>query len=418
MHRKACRPCSDLRTGGLPLSAMLLRDFRLFKRGVIPALVLTLILALACTLAAYGALRAAGGETRLLRVCYVDDEDSMFSRSAIRMLRSVPGVSDYASLEKISGEEVEAAIAGGEYAGAMALPAGILDDLVAGRPTEIRLLISDSASWAGDFIRMGAGSAQILLNTFQVMDITGMVLLERAGVPEQERYVRIGEFDSEMLARLAELTAVYAEDIVLPYGGTGLSAQAWYALQWTTLLLLFAGLFFNALYTEDCGRSILARLYASGIRPEGFLAGKLLYPLLFRGVILLGILLPLGRFMPLIVNVRTMLPAVLSLVFLTVLTSCAAVLLQKNGGYLHLLLAVGAAGLVLTGGIVPRTMLPKAMTVLGDMTPLGAAAGLLSPLFGGPVRAASFAMAAVYGCLAAFFALRALRRLPEERGIT
>ena len=40
-------------------------------------------------------------------------------------------------------------------------------------------------------------------------------------------------------------------------------------------------------------------------------------------------------------------------------------------------------GLFLCGGLVPRQMLGRWLLLVGDLTPLGAARGLLAPLLGG-----------------------------------
>ena len=57
-------------------------------------------------------------------------------------------------------------------------------------------------------------------------------------------------------------------------------------------------------------------------------------------------------------------------------------------------------------------MLPEWITVIGDLTPSGAAAALFAPLFGGRAAILPLAAAFVYAVLLPLLAYRSLRAIP------
>ena len=394
------------------MRSMLLRDLRLFGRGVIPALVLTLVLAAGCALSSYAISRSEEGYTEPIRFALVDQEDSLLSRIAIHVVMDLPGIQVSLRIDRVDEETAREGIRSGDYVGAMILPDGFTDHVLHLEDFSVVLLLSEKASQAADLVAEIAHLGQTMITTGQYAILAGENEMLRSGI-YGEKYNSLNDQMNDVLLDQAvsiENTSFIVETV--PYAGTGLSAASWYALCWLTLLLLFTGLFFEALYTSDLKRPILSRLYAAGIRPHAFMAGKILWPFLFRAVLLLGVLAALSAFMPLSISFVSVLLAVTGLLFLTIVTSSLAVLLSRNGAWIFALLSMGAAGLLLTGGLIPRSMLPEFMTVIGDMTPSGAAAALFAPLFGGRPGVLPLIFAGLYAILLPLLALRRLQMIP------
>ena len=392
---------------------MLRRDLRLFGRGVIPALVLTLILALGCALSAYAISRSEEGKAEAIRFALVDQEDSLLSRVAIHVVQELPGIQIALEIDKTDEETARKGIADGEYVGAMILPDGFTDEVLHLKDFSVVLLLSEKAAQASDMVAEIAKLGQTLIVTGQYAILAGEDQMI-AGQVSNEIYNAYNDRMNEVLLDHAvSLETLCARIETVPYAGTGLSALSWYALLWLTLLLAFTGLFFSALYTEDLKKPVLMRLYASGVRPFSFLSGKILYPFLFRLLLLSGVLLALAVFMPLSITFVSVLLALLGLIFLTLMTSCTAVLLSKNGAWTFVILAFGAVGLLLSGGLIPRSMLPEVITTIGDLTPFGAAAALFAPMFGGRPGVLPLISAVLYAVLLPLLALRRLQAIPE-----
>ena len=395
------------------MKSMLRRDLRLFGRGVIPALVLTLILSMGCALAALSIARSEESGTEPIRFALVDQEDSILSRVAIHVVQELPGIQVSLRIDKTDEETARQGIANGEYVGALILPDGFTEEVLHIREFSIVLLLSEKAAQAADLVAEIAKLGQTLITTGQYAVLAGENQMLRMGVSD-EVYNRYNDrMNDVLLDNATSLETFCARIETVPYAGTGLSAFSWYALCWLTLFLTLTGLFFSTLYTTDLTKPVLMRLYAAGIRPVSFLAGKILYPLLFRLLFLAGILFALGAFMPLKVTFLSVLSAILGVVFLTLMTSSAAVLLTKNGAWIFAVLVAGAAGLLLTGGLIPRSMLPEFVTVIGDLTPFGAGAALFAPVFGGRPGVLPLISASVYAVLLPLLALWRLREVPS-----
>ena len=394
------------------MKSMLKRDLRLFGRGVIPALVLTLVLSLGCGLAAFAISRSEEAGAEPVRFALVDQEDSLLSRIAIHVVMELPGIQVSLAVDKTDEKTAREGISNGTYVGAMILPDGFTDYVLHLQQFSVTLLLSEKAAQAADLVSEIAHLGQTLITTGQYAILAGENQMIRADVPDA-LYNELNDRMNDVLldhATSLELSSFQIETV--PYAGTGLSAVSWYALCWLTLLLMFTGLFFGALYTTDLGRPILLRLYASGITPKGFSAGKVLWPFLFRAVLLLGAAFFLVSLMPLSVSFLSVLSAAACVLFLSVLTASLAILLSKNGAWIFAVLSLGAAGLLLTGGLIPRSMLPEFLTVIGDLTPSGAASALLLPLFGGRPGVLPLLAALAYAVLLPLLALRRLRMIP------
>ena len=394
------------------MRSMLRRDLRLFGRGVIPALVLTLILALGSALSAYAIVRSEESGQEPIRFALVDLEDSLLSRVAVHVVMQLPGIQVSLDVDKTDEKTARDGVANGEYVGALILPDGFTDKVLHLQDFSIVLLLSEKAAQASDLVAEIAKLGQTLITTGQYAILAGENEMIAAKVSDADYNRYNDRMNDVLLEHATSLETICTKIETVPYAGTGLSALSWYALLWMTLLLSLTGLFFTTLYTADLKKPVLMRLYASGIRPVSFAAGKYLWPFLFRLLLLSGILAALGAFMPLSIRFVPVLLAFFGLVFLTLMTSSAALLLSKNGAWIFVILTLGAAGLLLSGGLIPSSMLPEFVTAIGDLTPFGAAASLFAPLFGGRPGIPSLLAAAVYAVLLPLLTFRHLQMIP------
>ena len=214
----------------------------------------------------------------------------------------------------------------------------------------------------------------------------------------------VGAFDDAFTLRLT------------PYSGSSLTTEAYYAAAWFVLLESVCGLFFTALFTEDCRRSVLLRLYSLGMTRFRFMAGKYLYPFLYRLVTGILLLTGLSFVIPLSLSVSSMLCALAAFALMSLLFGSAALWLSGFSGWQGILLALAVAGLFFCGGLVPRNMLPAAIINVGRFLPSGAFMSLLSPLFGGKADTLSVLFCLPVTALLTLLAARRLRLLPVKGG--
>ncbi len=260
------------------MRSMLRRDLRLFGRGVIPALVLTLILALGSALSAYAIVRSEESGQEPIRFALVDLEDSLLSRVAVHVVMQLPGIQVSLDVDKTDEKTARDGVANGEYVGALILPDGFTDKVLHLQDFSIVLLLSEKAAQASDLVAEIAKLGQTLITTGQYAILAGENEMIAAKVSDADYNRYNDRMNDVLLEHATSLETICTKIETVPYAGTGLSALSWYALLWMTLLLALTGLFFTTLYTADLKKPVLMRLYASGIRPVSFAAGKYLWP--------------------------------------------------------------------------------------------------------------------------------------------
>ena len=398
------------------MKEMLRRDGKLAKRGVIPALCLSLLLAALLGTAGFAVLSSASRGRSPVTVALVDEEDSLISRLCINLVESQSYIESLMTFE--AAEDEEEALEGlreGRFSAVILLPKGYTANIMQGIPASGKVILSRAATAEGETIEQVAAFGQRLLTAGQLGVFVGQQLLWDKDL---DSYMSAFLLDNNG-ALIDFVLSVFDESFtveVTDYDDSGLSLTAYYALTWFSFFLFLLGLLFRRLCTADLRGPLLQRLFAAGIRPRDFLLGKCLYPFLFRLLLSLPILWGFSRLMPLRLTPPAILSALLGLLLVSLLVSVGYVLpcgrFDATGPWLLLSLL----SLLLCGGLVPRALLPRFLLTAGSLSPLGAVMNCLSPLFGGPFALLPFAAGAVYAALGLWLCLRRLSLLKPEGG--
>ena len=396
---------------------MLRRDGRLFRRGVIPALVLSLLLAAVIVAAYYSVLKSAAEGSARAKLVLVDQEDSLYSRIAIATVEAQSYIDSLLEIDSAdSEEEALDLLARGECAAVIILPEGYLNDIMVGREARGRTILSEAAAASADTVASVALFGERLLAAGQYGVFAGQQLIWAHGLSKDfEEHFLIQSNTGLMNAALSLYDEAFTVQIS-PYDGTSLSLSAYYAVAWLVLFFTLSGLFFMNLYLTDNRPDMLTRLYALGVSPGRFFAGKWLWPSLFHSVFAAALLFFLSRFMPLSLNPGSILLFLCGLLFLSLLSASLSVMLADRGQSFGLLTFLAAAGLFLAGGLIPRSMLSRGLTAAGRFWPSGLAAAFFSPLFGGRADWPGIAAAAVLSALLYAGTLRVLAKRPIVTG--
>ncbi len=398
------------------MKSMLRRDLILMKRGAIPALILTVLLLAFCTAAAFSVLKSAEEHAASVKTALVDKEDSLISRMALNLVEQQSFIRELMSFESVSEDDAVRGIREGLYAAAIILPEDFPSAIRAGRPAEGRIILSDAAAASAEIVSSAARFGELLLAAGQNGVFAGEDLILEHDLDQKLHSSFLAKSNA---ALLNEALTVYGNRFtveVLPYAGTGLGTAAYCAACWSVLVLLLCGLFFSGLYTADCSRPLLSRLYASGITPRDFLAGKILWPFLFRLILFTAVFCGLNRLLPLSAAPGAWPSAAGAILLASVFTAGLFIALPDKASGAAVLLALSSAGLLLTGGLIPRSMLPDTLLSFGRFTPSGALLAMLSPLFGGASDLWSVLAGMLYAGAALALALRRLTRLPLKGG--
>ncbi len=396
---------------------MLRRDGRLFRRGVIPALVLSLLLAAVIAAASFAVLQGASAGAARAEVLLVDQEDSLYSRIAISTVEAQSYIDSLLHIESADDEdEAIARLNAGECAAVIILPEGYLNDIMVGNAAKGRIILSDAAAASADIVASVALFGERLLAAGQYGVFAGQKLIWNHGLSADfEKNFLLVSNTGLMDAALSLYDEAFAVETTA-YDGTSLSITAYYAVAWLVLFFTLAGLFFMGLYLSDNRSDMLTRLYALGVTPGRFFLGKWLWPLLFHSIFAILLLVALSRVLPLTLTVFSLLLFLLGLLVLSQFVSCLSVMFADRGLAFGSISAMAVTGLFLAGGIIPRSMLSRSLTVVGRFFPSGLVSACFAPLFGGKADWLCIALAAALAGLLYVLTLRVLAKRPIGRG--
>jgi len=357
---------------------MLRRDCTLFLRCVL------LSLAILCAAAGIGAGAAAllvreGNLYTPVKIAVVDREDSVTSRVLVRTVRNLDAFAAVLDAEVMTEEDADRAFRSGEAAAVVILPERFVSDILSGTEAGGVIRLSPALARQSEIVEAAARFGETLLAAGQYGVFSGELLLDEEGAPSSLRNDYLDRVNRILLDEGMNVSDTYLRVEEADFGGAGLDAAGHYVLCWCALVLFLTALAFIPLYRTDASPALLRRMAAVGVGPVRFLRWKLVLPFLFRFLLTLGLLgaLSAAGLIPAFGG-RAVLAALLLSLWMAVTGACLALCF---GGGVAAVCALAGGGLILCGGVIPRPVLPSWLLALGDLTPYGAARGLLLPAF-------------------------------------
>ena len=355
-----------------PSRVLLGRALRLFAREVPAALLIAALLGLFCALAASALSHGAESGYTLAPVAVVDEDNSFVSGVGISLVSKQTFAAPL-EIVKTDAQTAEAGLADGRFSAALYLPSGFADNVLVGAENQARLVLSQQMPIHAGVIQLLCDFGQELLRTGQYGVFAGEQLVLDTAPELHETYLK----KSNRLFLTKALSDPDIQRQTVGYARTGMEPGQWYMALYAAafFLLLSLGCGFTA---RDLDAPLLRRLAALGVRDRTILGSRLAILYLFYLAAGLALFL-LSGLKTTILGFALLALALLSLALVGMaLTVC----LPRDQAAAALTI-LSAAGLFTSGGILPRMELPRLLTQLGDLLPLGAAARMCAPVFGG-----------------------------------
>lgn len=395
----------DSKNNASPSRVLLGRELRLFVKEVPAALLIAVLLGLFCALAVSSLSHGAESGYTPAPVAVVDDDGSFASSLGISLIAQ----QDFAvplQIVKTDRETAEAGLADGRFSGALFLPSGFADDVLAGVDSHVQLVVSENAPLHSEVIQLLCDFGQELLRTGQYGVFAGERLVLDTAPEFHSRYLK----KSNTLFLTKALSDPGIRLLSVGYAQTGLAAERWYLALYamTFFLLLSLGCGF---LSRDLQPSLLRRLASCGVTDRALLSGRLAVVFFFylAAALLLAILAEL-RF-----SLWGLAALALALLALALVGMALTICLPRDQSVAALTI-LAALGLLASGGVLPRMELPQLVTQIGDLLPTGAAARLCAPLFGGQSSPIHLGMCLFWGVLSWLAMVLRLRRLRKVGG--
>ncbi len=401
------------RGGFFRKTGALIRKDQVRSRQNIPAMVVFFtLICLGCAFLFLSVVADAEAMEEIVTIGIVDKDGSFVSRLAIQMVSGNKEVKGMFAVEDFeTEEEAYDAVYNGDIVGAIIFEEGYFSQILAGESSAVSVVVSEAVEVHALQLRDFAGTGEILIKVGEYgVGATWDPIMEATG-DWDKAVVRYNKLSLEFASNIMKLVGSTVATEHTPYSGHSVSLVGHYVLMYATLLLSMLDIIFFDFIRWDYSRTLLSRLRTMGVEGIHIMASKVPRILLVKGVLLGVVLAVAGIFLPLSVNLLSVLGVAVFLIFNTCFTVCICTLTQGSDVGPAIICAIHFAGLFLCGGLVPYDMLPLAVTQTGSFTPVGIGAGLLAPILGGSGTALPFVLAAVYLGSAVLLSLGKIRTL-------
>lgn len=395
-------------------SGMLYRDWKLALGALRRAMLLILIFILLCGALAYGMISMSESGEKPISIAIVDKDDSFFSRIALNVISDDETLSQIVSMVKTSEEDARSGIKNHSYSAAILLPKGYLEGISYGRPTKAKVIFASGVTRSSDIINTMSLIGERLIKAGQYGVFAGESAV--LGAPGHSKYYEeyILGINDAILAEVISSADGYCTEETTSYSHSSLTLIQHTVLVYVVFLIEISTLFFYRSTTADMSRGIYSRLVSLGGNAAGFILPKVIYSFLFR--LALGALLfcACAMIAGMELSANGILPAAAAILFLAAEGTLASVALYGNRYGIAILSGAYILFLLLTGGILPLSLLSGAVAKLGRLTPLGIAYSMTSTLFGAGFDGMALLLGVLWLAATGLLAVHALERTKKE----
>lgn len=391
------------------IAALLFKDMRLYGRKMLSTLLLAALLLCGTVLALGALLSDTLAAPEPLRLALVDNDRSALSDAAVNAVANSEDIAALFTVEYCDEAAAKDGIGSGEYAAAILFAKNFFSKILAGDKDAITICLSERFSSAADIVSHFAKTGETLIRVAEYGVMSTWPPL-RESLPYSAANDALTRLEMRYAMRLLSLPQSAFTVEVLPQNESGVGLVESYVLAYLVFFLLLAEILFYPFTVRDFAPPMLRRITSYGVRPFALLIEKTVLPFLLR-MILTGVLLTF-------VARRFTLTwfTLCALLLCSLLMTALSILCSQSRIGLSLLFAFSGFGLLLGGGLLPRAMLPYAMTRVGDMLPAGLCANLLSPSLGGNASSYALPLLALWTAAAVLAACLYARLLCHKGG--
>lgn len=405
--------CSFFRGG----AALFKKDIKLYGVKIISTLLLLILIVAAAASALFAVMQSnmSSGEG-ILHMAVYDREPSALTNTAIKSVAKMDTVKEFMTVEICDSEEdVRSGIKDGTYDAALIFEEGYYTKILGGNDSAVKVLLSSKLETTAEIVRHFAVTGEKLIEMAEA-GVEGAYQPLRVSYSHTEAREMINAMEINYALKLFAIPSSGFDIETVSYSSAGVGEAAYYIICFVSFLMLVCEVVFFPYTSGDCTPSMLRRIKSYRINGAAMVAEKAVIPFLLRALLLFAAIMLAGNYTDIDLSAFAVLQALLCIFLLSVFLSAVSVLLSQSRLGISVIFALSAVCLVLSGGLIPLSMLPYEVRIIGSYTPLGACAHMLSPLFCGD----SSVKSAVYLTLLTAFAVAAavfyMRRISNKGG--
>lgn len=367
------------------MKSLLFKDIRLYGRHFLAILLSFALLTLGCAAALIGVSEAAENKREKVTIALYDSDPAAVSRAAISVISNTDAVKGMFDVKTCQSEdEAYEGVKNGTYAAALIFAKNYFSGILSGDGDAVKLLISDSFASAADIVKHFAKTGEELIKVAEYGVMSAEEPL-KASFGNTEANSRLRDMEIKYALNLLSIPESAYEVVKTEYSAIGKDTIGHFVICFTVFLMFLTEALFFGYTSSDLAPKMLRRIKSYGISYTAILLEKTLFPFVLRTFLLAAAMAFMGTF-----SIPALLLALPCLALISIIATSLSALLSQNSLGISVIFALSSLGLFLSGGLLPRTILPHAITRFGYYTPFGLAARSISSAFGGKTSVLAF----------------------------
>ncbi|MBR4093291.1 MAG: ABC transporter permease [Oscillospiraceae bacterium] len=335
------------------------------KSSVISVIV-SIVFAAGCLLAANTLSDRNAREYTKLKIAVVNNDTSDSSALAVKLLtNSVKSLNAVLSMSVMEEDIAFDEIKNGNLNGILIIPDGAIEGYLYGNDIPMTLYISDASPYEHIMLKQIGETGRKMLSSGRSGTYTVQRIMYEKG--NKDRYNEISDRINTVL--LSKTLGAYSDMTIwknVNLSGAIVPLIPHHILCFFAFFMLCSVSLWSKFILNDISPSVLQRMFCSKINPFEVIISKVIYIFLFNIIVTILFFLSSKFFSDYDIHINLLCITVTSL-FLSTLSVFMFIVIGKNSSFI--ISSVSMIGIILSGGIIPVSLIPSTLANIGVFSP-------------------------------------------------
>ena len=350
----------------MKIIALLRKNGLLFLKSSVISVIVSIVFAAGCLLAANTLSDRNAREYTKLKIAVVNNDTSDSSALAVKLLtNSVKSLNAVLSMSVMEEDIAFDEIKNGNLNGILIIPDGAIEGYLYGNDIPMTLYISDTSPYEHIMLKQIGETGRRMLSSGRSGTYTVQRIMYEKG--NKDRYNEISDRINTVL--LSKTLGAYSDITIwknVNLSGAIVPLIPHHILCFFAFFMLCSVSLWSKFILNDISPSVLQRMFCSKINPFEVIISKVIYIFLFNIIVTILFFLSSKFFSDYDIHINLLCITVTSL-FLSTLSVFMFIVIGKNSSFI--ISSVSMIGIILSGGIIPVSLIPSTLANIGVFSP-------------------------------------------------
>ena len=350
----------------MKIIALLRKNGLLFLKSSVISVIVSIVFAAGCLLAANTLSDRNAREYTKLKIAVVNNDTSDYSVLAVKLLtNSVKSLNAVLSMSVMEEDIAFDEIKHGNLNGILIIPDGAIEGYLYGNDIPMTLYISDTSPYEHIILKQIGETGRRMLSSGRSGTYTVQRIMYEKG--NKDKYDEISDRINTIL--LSKTLGAYSDMTIwknVNLSGAIVPLIPHHILCFFAFFMLCSVSLWSKFIINDISPSVLQRMFCSKINPFEVIISKVIYIFLFNIIVTILFFLSSKFFSDYDIHINLLCVTVTSL-FLSTLSVFMFIVIGKNSSFI--ISSVSMIGIILSGGIIPVSLIPSTLANIGVFFP-------------------------------------------------